>query len=200
MVDLNNKISIFVDKELKTLGDKEFAKSRNRLISEKVISYGVETQEIRKVARKYFNQFRERKTKRVCLETVKELMSIKVFEDQMVGIFFLELFLKTGGKISISEIKKLITEYVDNWATCDTISSEVVAKILKRSPEKIEVLYTWVKSRNIWLKRVALVTTVKLKNKIENWQEVASQILSFSEKEKEPIIKKAVHWLEKEIL
>ena len=199
MVDLNNKISIFVDKELKTLGDKEFAKSRNRLISEKVISYGVETQEIRKVARKYFNQFRERKTKRVCLETVKELMSTKVFEDQMVGIFFLELFLKTGGKISISEIKKLITEYIDNWATCDTISSEVVAKILKRSPEKIEVLYTWVKSRNIWLKRVALVTTVKLKNKIENWQEVASQILSFSEKEKEPIIKKAVHWLEKEL-
>jgi len=199
MVDLNNKISIFVDKELKTLGDKEFARSRNRLISEKVISYGVETQEIRKVARKYFNQFRERKTKRVCLETVKELMSTKVFEDQMVGIFFLELFLKTGGKISISEIKKLITEYVDNWATCDTISSEVVAKILKRSPEKIEVLYTWVKSRNIWLKRVALVTTVKLKNKIENWQEVASQILSFSEKEKEPIIKKAVHWLEKEL-
>ena len=197
MVDLNNKISIFVDKELKTLGDKEFAKSRNRLISEKVISYGVETQEIRKVARKYFNQFRERKRKRVCLETVKELMSTKVFEDQMVGIFFLELFLKTGGKISISEIKKLITEYIDNWATCDTISSEVVAKILKRSPEKIEVLYTWVKSRNIWLKRVALVTTVKLKNKIENWQEVASQILSFSEKE--PIIKKAVHWLEKEL-
>jgi len=199
MVDLNNKISIFVDKELKTLGDKEFAKSRNRLISEKVISYGVETQEIRKVARKYFNQFRERKRKRVCLEAVKELMSTKVFEDQMVGIFFLELFLKTGGKISISEIKKLITEYIDNWATCDTISSEVVAKILKRSPEKIEVLYTWVKSRNIWLKRVALVTTVKLKNKIENWQEVASQILSFSEKEKEPIIKKAVHWLEKEL-
>ena len=199
MVDLNNKISIFVDKELKTLGDKEFAKSRNRLISDKVISYGVETQEIRKVARKYFNQFRERKRKRVCLEAVKELMSIRVFEDQMVGIFFLELFLKTGGKISISEIKKLITEYIDNWATCDTISSEVVAKILKRSPEKIEVLYTWVKSRNIWLKRVALVTTVKLKNKIENWQEVASQILSFSEKEKEPIIKKAVHWLEKEL-
>ena len=199
MVDLNNKISIFVDKELKTLGDKEFARSRNRLISEKVISYGVETQEIRKVARKYFNQFRERKTKRVCLETVKELMSTKVFEDQMVGIFFLELFLKTGGKISISEIKKLITEYVDNWATCDTISSEVVAKILKRSPEKIEVLYAWAKSRNVWLKRAALVTTVKLKNKIENWQEVASQILSFSEKEKEPIIKKAVHWLEKEL-
>jgi hypothetical protein len=49
MVDLNNKISILIDEELRTLGDKEFAKSRNRLISKKVVSYGVKTGSIRKL-------------------------------------------------------------------------------------------------------------------------------------------------------
>jgi 3-methyladenine DNA glycosylase AlkD len=124
-------------------------------------------------------------------------MSTKVFENQMAGIFLLS---KIGGKLSISELEKLIKKYINNWATCDTMSSEVAAKVLIESPERIEALYTWAKSKNIWLKRAALTTTVKLKDKIENWQEVACQILSLLEKEKEPTLKKAVHWLKKEVL
>ncbi len=199
MGNLNNKISILIDGDLKRLGNKEFAKSRNRLIGKKVISYGVKTSEIRQIAKRYFRQFQEEKTRGNLLKTVKDLLSTKVFENQMAGIFLLGTFLKTGGKLTIPELEKLITKYLDNWATCDTISSEVVAKILRRSPKEIKTLYVWVRSRNIWLKRIALVTIVKLKSEIENWQEIASRIFSFSKKAKEPIIKKAVRWLEKEL-
>ncbi|MGB9848076.1 MAG: DNA alkylation repair protein [Minisyncoccia bacterium] len=199
MGNLNNKISILIDKELKTLGDKEFARRRDRLIGEGVRSYGVETQEIRKIAKKYFKQFQERETIRDWLGTIKDLLSTKVFENQMAGIFLLGAFLKSGGKVSIPELERLIIKYLDNWATCDTISSEVVAKILSGSPKEIKTLYVWARSRNIWLKRIALVTIVKLKSEIENWQEIASRIFSFSKKAKEPIIKKAVRWLEKEL-
>ena len=197
MVDFNNKISIIVDKELKKSGNKEFAKKRNRLISEGVISYGVKVGEIRRVVKKYFRQFQ--KTEKSWLKVVKELMSTKVLDDQMAGLFLLGFSLKNFKRIDISEIEKLITRYIDNWATCDAISSEVVVKSLKNSPKEIKTLYTWAKSKNIWLKRAALVTTVKLKNKTEDWQEVASKILSSFSKEKEPIVKKAVHWLEEEI-
>ncbi len=197
MVDFNNKISIIVDKELKKSGNKEFAKSRNRLISKGVISYGVKVGEIRRVAKKCFRQFQ--KTENDWLKVVKELMSTKVLDDQMAGLFLLGLSLKNFKRIDISEIEKLITRHIDNWATCDTISSEVVVELLKNSPKEIKTLYTWAKSKNIWLRRAALVTTVKLKNKTEDWQEVASKILSSFSKEKEPIVKKAVHWLEREI-
>lgn len=196
MANLNNKISVFINKELRKLSDKKFARSRNRLIGKKVISYGVKTQEIRKIAKEYFKRF-QKETKESWLKIVKELMSTKVFENQMTGIFLLS---KIGGKLSISELEKLIKKYINNWATCDTMSSEVAAKVLIESPERIEALYTWAKSKNIWLKRAALTTTVKLKDKIENWQEVACQILSLLEKEKEPTLKKAVHWLKKEVL
>jgi 3-methyladenine DNA glycosylase AlkD len=196
MANLNNKISVFINKELRKLSDKKFARSRNRLIGKKVISYGVKTQEIRKIAKEYFKRF-QKETKESWLKIVKELMSTKVFENQMTGIFLLS---KIGGKLSISELEKLIKKYINNWATCDTMSSEVAAKVLIGSPERIEALYTWAKSKNIWLKRAALTTTVKLKDKIENWQEVACQILSLLEKEKEPTLKKAVHWLKKEVL
>jgi len=88
MVNLNNKISILIDKELRKLSDKEFARSRNRLIGKKVISYGVKTQEIRKIAKEYFKRF-QKETKESWLKIVKELMSTKVFENQMTGnVFF----------------------------------------------------------------------------------------------------------------
>jgi 3-methyladenine DNA glycosylase AlkD len=196
MANLSNKISILIDKDLKKLGERKFAQRRNRLIGKEVVSYGVKVREIRKIAKEYFKRFSKEKWR----EIVKELMSTKVFENQMAGIFLLDLFLKTEEKISISEIEELIKDYIDNWATCDTISSEVVAKVLTHSPKEIKSLDTWVKSRNVWLKRAALVTMVKLKNKIEDWQRIASQMLSSLGEEREPILKKAIRWLQKEVL
>ncbi len=192
MANLSNKISILIDKDLKKSGEKKFAQRRNRLIGKEVVSYGVKVREIRKIAKEYFKRFSKEKWR----EIIKELMSTKVFENQMA----VDLFLKTEEKINISEIEELIKEYVDNWATCDTISSEVVAKVLKHSPREIKSLDAWAKSRNIWLKRAALVTIVKLKNKIEDWQRIASQMLSFFGEEQELILKKAIHWLQREVL
>jgi 3-methyladenine DNA glycosylase AlkD len=199
MVDLNNKISILIDEELRTLGDKEFAKSRNRLISKKVVSYGVKTGSIRKIVRGHWKKFPELKTEENCFKTARELMSMKILDDQMAGIFLLGLYSKTFEMRDISKLERLIARYIDNWAACDAMSSEVIAKVLKNSPQEIKILYTWAKSENIWLRRAAIVTTVKMKNKIGNWEEIASKILLSFSKEKEPIVKKAVHWLEREI-
>jgi len=196
MANSSNKISILIDKDLKKSGEREFAQRRNRLIGKEVVSYGVKVREIRKIAKEYFKRFSKEKWR----EIVKELMSTKVFENQMACIFLLDLFLKTEEKINISEIEELIKDYVDNWATCDTISSEVVAKVLTHSPKEIKSLDTWAKSRNVWLKRAALVTMVKLKNKIEDWQRIAYRMLSFLSEEREPILKKAICWLQKEVL
>jgi len=199
MADLNSKISILIDEELRTLGDKEFAKSRNRLISEKEVSYGVKTGRIRKIVREHWKKFPELKTEENCFKTARELMSMKILDDQMAGIFLLGLYSKTFEIRDISKLERLIARYIDNWAACDAMSCEVIAKVLKNSPQEIKILYTWAKSENIWLRRATIVTTVKMKNKIENWQEIAPKILFSFSKEKEPIVKKAVYWLEREI-
>lgn len=70
----------------------------------------MKVQEIRKIVKEYFKRFSKEKWRGV----IKELMSTKVFENQMAGIFLLGLFLKTEEKISISEIEELIKDYVDN--------------------------------------------------------------------------------------
>lgn len=44
-------------KELKREGDKDFALNRNRLIGKKIVSYGTKTAEIRKITKKYWQEF-----------------------------------------------------------------------------------------------------------------------------------------------
>jgi 3-methyladenine DNA glycosylase AlkD len=77
---------------------------------------------------------------------------------------------------------------------------EVVVRIIKNSPNKIKRLNAWIKSENVWLRRAALVTMVKLKNKIENWYKIALQMLSYLTKEKEPTVRKAINWLRREVV
>jgi len=127
-------------------------------------------------------------------------MSTKLFENQMTGIFLLGLLLKSGRNINISEIEKLIIKYINNWATCDTMSSEVIARRIKNHSAEINTLYAWSNSENIWLRRSVLVTVVKLKNKIKELdKKLLLNVHSLFIKEKEPIVKKAVYWLEKEV-
>jgi len=199
MVNFHSKISIIIDGELRKSGNKEFAQRRNRLIKEEIVSYGVKTSEIRKIIKKHWKKHQGLKATENCFKIASELISTKVLDDQMAGIFLLGLSSKTFEIRDISKLKKLIARYIDNWATCDAISSEVVANIFKGSPEKIEILYIWAQSGNKWLRRIVLVTTVKLKNKIENWNKISSQLLSLFSEEEESIVKSAMRWLKKEI-
>jgi len=58
MADLNSKLSIVIDKNLKKLGRKDFAKTRDRLIAREVISYGVEIGKVRKITKNTLNNFK----------------------------------------------------------------------------------------------------------------------------------------------
>jgi len=191
--------SRFLNQELRKNQDKKFAQSRNKLIGEEIISYGVKTKEIRKIVKRYWKEYPELKTTKACFTTAEKLISAKILDNQLAGIFLLGLYQKTLAIKDISWLEKLITKNIGNWAISDTFASEVLAPVLKNSPKRNDFLYDWANSENIWLKRAALVTTVKLKNKIENWEELAFKMLSLTEKEKEPLIKKAAHWLEKEV-
>lgn len=191
--------SRFLNQELRKNQDKKFAQGRNKLIGEEIFSYGVKTKEIRKIVKRYWKEYPQLKTARTCFTTAEKLISAKILDNQLAGIFLLGLYQKTSAIKDISWLEKLITKNISNWATTDTFASEVLAPVLKNSPKRNDFLYDWANSKNIWLKRAALVTTVKLKNKIENWEELAFKMLSLTEKEKEPLIKKAAHWLEKAV-
>jgi len=199
MVNSENKVSIYISSKLKEQSDVEFAKTRSRLVKDKLLSFGIRMEKIRKIVKDLYRKIPELQDKKRCTKTVTKLMATKFFENQLAGIFLLKVLVENKEFKKVSFLRTLISRYVDNWATCDTISTEVVAKIIIKYPNEIQNLLTWTKSRSVWLKRAAIVTVIKSKNRIENWEAVSDRVLFDLGNEKEDILKKAIKWLKREI-
>ena len=198
MVNSKDKISTLISLKLKEQGNVEFVKTISRLVKDKPPSFGVRMGKIRKIVKDLYKDLPELQDKKRCIKIAIELMMTKIFENQLAGIFLLGALVEKKEFKKISFLRTLILRYIDNWAICDTISTEVVAKIITQYPDEIQNLLRWTKSRSIWLKRAAIVVTIKSKNRIENWGAVSDRILFDLENEKEDILKKAIKWLKRE--
>ncbi len=99
--------SRFLNQELRKNQDKKFAQSRNKFIGEEIISYGVKTKEIRKIVKKYWKEYPELKTAKACFTTAEKLISTKILDNQLAGIFLLGLYQKTLAIKDISWLEKI---------------------------------------------------------------------------------------------
>ena len=199
MVNSKNKISTYISSKLKGQGDAEFAKTRSRLVKDKSPSFGVKMGKIREVVKDLYRDIPELQDKKRCTKIARELMATEIFENQLAGIFLLKVLVEKKEFEKVSFLRTLILRYIDNWAICDTISTEIVAKIIIKYPDEMQNLLTWTKSRSVWLKRAAIVAIIKSKSRIENWEVVSDRVLFDLENEKEDIVKKAIKWLKKEV-
>lgn len=194
MIFSTEKIVNSLRAKIKKQGNPAFARSRGKFIGEKSISYGVKLQDLRRIVKEFYAGNPALANGKNCSEVAEDLFKSRVFDLQLAGVF-----LAGNCKIKDIGIIEKWFDYINDWAVCDTLSTEVITDILVGDHTAINRIFSWSKSPNQWIRRVALVTTVKLKDKITNWESLAEKILILFDQEKEPIVKKAVEWLKKEL-
>lgn len=197
MANLKHKISISIATELKRRGDAIFIKKISRLFKNEVSLYGVSIKKVKEIIKNFYQNTPVLKDRKICINVADELIKTKIFENQIAGTFLFEKLVKKNEFKDISYLKRLF-KYIKNWAVCDTISTEVLAEIIRKNPLKISIFFKWNKSKNIWLRRALLVTVIKLKNDLKEWDTITKELLSCFKNEKEDIVKKAINWLKKE--
>ena len=91
----------------------------------------------------------------------------------------------------------LVADLCDNWALTDLLGTKVLAPFLQRFPALAEKLKVWTGSRNLWLRRSALVALVPL---ARNGQQLALaySIVTKLQTDKADLIQKAAGWLLRE--
>jgi len=198
MVNSRHKIFINIASSLKKQGDTIFIKKVSRLFKNEISLYGVKMVKVREIIKNFYRRTPALKNRRICINVADELIKTEIFENQIAGIFLLKTLVKKNEFQNISYLKQLIINYVKNWAACDTISTDVIAEIVKRHPNKIYNLLKWNKSKNTLVRRSLLVTIIKLKNDIKKWNTITNKLLYCFKKEKEDIVKKAIKWLKRE--
>jgi 3-methyladenine DNA glycosylase AlkD len=129
---------------------------------------------------------------------VEKLLKSKIHEERMVALLILVLKYEAGndtGKEKIFNVYLKNTKYINNWDLIDVTCPRIVGSYLLN--KKRDVLYKLVKSKNLWNRRIAIVSTSYFirNNDFKDTIKIAEILL----KDNHDLIHKATGWMLREV-
>ena len=174
----------------------DFEENRNELLAESMSKYmqdkfrflGVRGTTRTEIYKKYFPD--ARKTKNIDWDFVESCWNKEEREFQYVVVYYLKAMQKFLKREDISKLKYLIVTK-SWWDTVDLLA-KVVGSLVIRIEGYDQIMLEWSKDNNIWLKRVAILYQLSLKEKVD--EIILDKILVNNLGDNEFFINKAVGW------
>ncbi|MFA4953510.1 MAG: DNA alkylation repair protein [Candidatus Pacearchaeota archaeon] len=185
-------------KELREFENPEKAKVLRRFFKtgkgqygEGDIFLGIQVPTQRQIAKKYFN---------LNFQEIQELLNSKIHEERLIALIILTNQYKKAKKDNFA--KRQIFEFyikninnVNNWDLVDLSAPNIVGEFLQK--EDTGILRELAKSKNIWERRIAIISTYSFIRKRSFGEAlIISDILL---KDEHDLIHKAVGWMLREI-
>ena len=174
----------------------DLEENRNELLAESMSKYmqdkfrflGVRGATRTEIYKKYFPD--ARKTKTIDWDFVESCWNKEEREFQYVVVYYLKAMQKFLKREDISRLKYLIVTK-SWWDTVDLLA-KVVGSLVIRIEGYDQIMLEWSKDSNIWLKRVAILYQLSLKEKVD--KQVLDKILVNNLGDSEFFINKAIGW------
>ena len=174
----------------------ELEENRNELLAESMSKYmqdkfsflGVRGATRTEIYKKYLPE--ARKTKTIDWNFVESCWNIEEREFQYVVVYYLKAMQKFLKREDISRLKYLIVTK-SWWDTVDLLA-KVVGSLVIRIEGYDQIMLEWSKDSNIWLKRVAILYQLSLKEKVD--KQSLERILVDNLGDSEFFINKAIGW------
>lgn len=174
----------------------DFEENSNELLAESMSKYmqdkfrflGVRGATRAEIYKKYFPDARKAKT--IDWDFVENCWNKEEREFQYVVVYYLKAMQKFLKREDISRLKYLIATK-SWWDTVDLLA-KVVGSLVIRIEGYDQIMLEWSKDSNIWLKRVAILYQLSLKDKVD--KQVLERILVNNLGDSEFFINKAIGW------
>ena len=174
----------------------DLEENRNELLAESMSKYmqdkfrfvGVRGATRTEIYKKYFPD--ARKTKTIDWDFVENCWNKEEREFQYVVVYYLKAMQKFLKREDISRLKYLIVTK-SWWDTVDLLA-KVVGSLIIRIEGYDQIMLEWSKDSNIWLRRVAILYQLSLKDKVD--KQVLDKILVNNLGDSEFFINKAIGW------
>ena len=175
----------------------DLEENRNELLAESMSKYmqdkfrflGVRGATRTEIYKKYFPD--ARKTKTIDWDFVENCWNKEEREFQYAVVYYLKAMQKFLKREDISRLKYLIVTK-SWWDTIDLLA-KVVGSLIIRIEGYDQIMLEWSKDSNIWLRRVAILYQLSLKDKVD--KQVLDKILVNNLGDSEFFINKAVGWV-----
>jgi len=148
-----------IREELKHNIDEKTQKTNQNFFKEKIQSYGVNVPTVKKISKELYKRI-EYKPKSEIFKLCDSLWQSGYIEESFVACNWTYYQHKKYESEDIQIFEKWIDNYVNNWASCDTLCNHPVGKLVEMYPENIAKLKEFAKSENRWMRRASAVSLI----------------------------------------
>ncbi len=167
-----------------------------RFFKEEIQSRGWYTHELRKVAVRFRKAILTDCDQAFLLSVTDKLFSGRVLEEKVFAVIMLHGVVRQFGEAEFKLFSSWLTR-VSTWADHDALASYLLGPMIAAEPKRARVVFTWVKSRNRWLRRAAAVSLIRAIREQKCRREVV-QISNLLLKDEDDMVQKGLGWLLRE--
>jgi 3-methyladenine DNA glycosylase AlkD len=182
--------------DLKATTDSKTQKSFQRFFKENVKYYGVKTETVGKIAKKYWPRVKTF-DKPTIFALCEELYRSDYTEEAFIVSFWLPEYIDNLEPSDLATFKQWIERYINNWAKCDGFCNHTIGDLIQKYPQTIGEVKSWAKSENRWLKRASAVSFIVPAKKglfLQDAFEICDILLT----DEDDMVQKGYGWLLKE--
>ncbi len=188
-----NNLIIELRKELKSNIDEKTRETSFRFFKEEIKPYGIKTDLVGKIAKEYFKKVKDL-DKAEIFQLCEELWQSGYLEESFIACNWSHFINKRYEPTDFVIFDKWVNNYVNNWASCDTLCNHTIGDFVTMYPEYITKLKEFAYSTNRWTKRAAAVSLIVPARKglfLKEIFEIADILLL----DKDDLVQKGYGWM-----
>jgi 3-methyladenine DNA glycosylase AlkD len=188
-----NTIINTIREELRQNSDEKTQKSTLHFFKEKIKFYGVKMPMVSKIGKEYFKLIKD-KNKSEIFELCEELWQSGFIEESFIACEWSYYIHKDYQSKDFEVLERWVSDYVSNWASCDTLCNHTIGTFVDMYPEYLTDLKKWAKSKNRWMRRasaVSLIIPAREGKFLKDIFEIADTLLM----DKDDLVQKGYGWM-----
>jgi 3-methyladenine DNA glycosylase AlkD len=173
--------------------DEKIKVSGQRFFKEEVQVYGVKTAVGLKIAREFFKTLEGRKKQEI-FNLCEVLWQSGYMEEAFIACNWAYAIRDDFEPDDFKVFEKWLSSYVNNWASCDTLSNHTIGSFVEMYPEFLSGLKKWAVSENRWMRRasaVSLIIPARHGKFLNDIKDIAGILLT----DKDDLVQKGYGWM-----
>ena len=186
-------IILEIRSELQKNIDLKTQESSRKFFKEEIQSYGVKSVFVSKMSKDYFKSIKNN-SKEEIFGLCEQLWKSQTLEESFIACNWSYFVHKEYQPNDFNVFEKWISNYVNNWASCDTLCNHTVGEFIEMYPEYVSRLKEMAKSENRWMRRASAVSLIIPAKKglfLQDIFEIADMLLM----DKDDLVQKGYGWM-----
>jgi len=148
-----------VRQELMDASDEKTRESGMRFFKEEVSLYGVRSADVRRIVKDNYDLIKVR-AKSDILSLCEALWQSGQMEETFIACEWSHRLNKQYTPEDFRIFERWVRQYLDNWASCDTLCNHTIGDFILMYPGYLSELKRWALSDNRWVRRASAVSLI----------------------------------------